>query len=131
MSLKRDLKVANAFIGIRRGSCGEHLIRAVSTMEEESERRKAIALFIAFGTKGDVYPLAVILRISIRILGSLRKRNQRRVFFCLQAIAAAFARVQQHYSVVLMSHLAHEVGFLLLLLLKFSTFGNYVLESKI
>ncbi|KAG7551809.1 hypothetical protein ISN45_Aa06g024430 [Arabidopsis thaliana x Arabidopsis arenosa] len=51
-------------------------------MEEESERRKAIALFMAFGTKGDVYPLA--------------------------AIAAAFARVQQHYSVVLMSHLAHE-----------------------
>ncbi|EFH50479.1 hypothetical protein ARALYDRAFT_910517 [Arabidopsis lyrata subsp. lyrata] len=51
-------------------------------MEEEPERRKAIALFMAFGTKGDVYPLA--------------------------AIAAAFARVQQHYSVVLMSHLAHE-----------------------
>lgn len=51
-------------------------------MEEEPERRKAIALFMAFGTKGDVYPLA--------------------------AIAAVFARVQQHYTVVLMSHLAHE-----------------------
>ncbi|KAL1224207.1 Sterol 3-beta-glucosyltransferase UGT80A2 [Cardamine amara subsp. amara] len=51
-------------------------------MEEESEKRKAIALFMAFGTKGDVYPLT--------------------------AIAAAFAHDQQHYSVVLMSHLAHE-----------------------
>ncbi|XP_010454801.1 PREDICTED: sterol 3-beta-glucosyltransferase UGT80A2-like isoform X1 [Camelina sativa] len=51
-------------------------------MEEEAKSRKAIALFIAFGTKGDVYPLA--------------------------AIAAAFARNQQHYSVVLMSHSAHE-----------------------
>uniref|UniRef100_A0A1J3HV40 Sterol 3-beta-glucosyltransferase n=3 Tax=Noccaea caerulescens TaxID=107243 RepID=A0A1J3HV40_NOCCA len=53
----------------------------MSTMEE-SESRKPIALFMAFGTKGDVYPLA--------------------------AIAAAFARDQQQYSVVLMSHLAHE-----------------------
>ncbi|CAH2044368.1 unnamed protein product [Thlaspi arvense] len=53
----------------------------MSTMEEP-ESRKPIALFMAFGTKGDVYPLA--------------------------AIAAAFARDQQQYSVVLMSHLAHE-----------------------
>ncbi|KFK27741.1 hypothetical protein AALP_AA8G423200, partial [Arabis alpina] len=55
--------------------------RSMSTMEE-SERRKPIALFMAFGTKGDVYPLA--------------------------AIAAAFARDQIQYTVVLMSHLAHE-----------------------
>ncbi|ESQ32013.1 hypothetical protein EUTSA_v10004004mg [Eutrema salsugineum] len=49
---------------------------------DRSESRKPIALFMAFGTKGDVFPLA--------------------------AIAAAFARDQQQYSVVLMSHLAHE-----------------------
>jgi len=36
-------------------------------MEEEPERRKAIALFMAFGTKGDVYPLAVISLSTLRI----------------------------------------------------------------
>ncbi|CAN8252215.1 unnamed protein product [Cochlearia groenlandica] len=49
---------------------------------EESESRKAIALFMAFGTKGDIYPLV--------------------------AIATAFARDQKQYSVILMSHFAHE-----------------------
>ncbi|KAF2596677.1 hypothetical protein F2Q68_00012330, partial [Brassica cretica] len=52
------------------------------TMEEPESSRKPIALFIAFGTKGDVYPLA--------------------------AIAAALARDQPNYSVFLISHLAHE-----------------------
>ncbi|KAJ4887875.1 UDP-Glycosyltransferase superfamily protein [Raphanus sativus] len=51
-------------------------------MEERESRKEPIALFIAFGTKGDVYPLA--------------------------AIAAALARDQPNYSVFLISHLAHE-----------------------
>lgn len=51
-------------------------------MEEPGSRREPIALFMAFGTKGDVYPLA--------------------------AIATALARDQPNYSVFLISHLAHE-----------------------
>ncbi|XP_050210577.1 uncharacterized protein LOC126660906 isoform X3 [Mercurialis annua] len=46
------------------------------------EKRKAVALFMAFGTKGDVYPIA--------------------------AIAAAFACDQKQYRVVLITHSAHE-----------------------
>ncbi|KAL5176178.1 Sterol 3-beta-glucosyltransferase UGT80A2 [Glycine soja] len=46
------------------------------------ERRKPKAVFMAFGTKGDVYPLA--------------------------AIAAAFARDQKQYDVMLITHSAHE-----------------------
>ncbi|KDP38894.1 hypothetical protein JCGZ_05051 [Jatropha curcas] len=51
-------------------------------MEAEVEKRKPIALFMAFGTKGDVYPIA--------------------------AIAAAFAFDQKQYHVVLVTHSAHE-----------------------
>ncbi|XP_030955169.1 sterol 3-beta-glucosyltransferase isoform X2 [Quercus lobata] len=54
-------------------------------MEEEmemEERSKPIAIFMAFGTKGDVYPIA--------------------------AIAAAFACDQKQYNVVLITHSAHE-----------------------
>ncbi|XP_018439017.1 sterol 3-beta-glucosyltransferase-like isoform X2 [Raphanus sativus] len=54
----------------------------MSTMEEAESRKEPIALFMAFGTKGDVYPLA--------------------------AIAAALARDQPNYSVFLITHLAHE-----------------------
>ncbi|KAK2395966.1 UDP-Glycosyltransferase superfamily protein [Trifolium repens] len=46
------------------------------------ERRKTKAVFMAFGTKGDVYPLA--------------------------AIAAAFACDQKQYNVILITHSAHE-----------------------
>ncbi|XP_020221678.1 sterol 3-beta-glucosyltransferase UGT80B1 isoform X3 [Cajanus cajan] len=46
------------------------------------EKRKAKAVFMAFGTKGDVYPLA--------------------------AIAAAFACDQKQYHVMLITHSAHE-----------------------
>ncbi|KAJ4823273.1 hypothetical protein Tsubulata_028449 [Turnera subulata] len=49
---------------------------------EETESRKAIAAFMAFGTKGDVYPIA--------------------------AIAAAFAVDQKRHRVVLVTHSAHE-----------------------
>ncbi|KAL5789862.1 hypothetical protein ACOSQ2_004750 [Xanthoceras sorbifolium] len=51
-------------------------------METETERTKPVAAFMAFGTKGDVYPLA--------------------------AIAAAFACDQKQYHVVLVTHSAHE-----------------------
>ncbi|XP_059452589.1 uncharacterized protein LOC132183199 [Corylus avellana] len=52
-------------------------------MEAETEERtKPIAIFIAFGTRGDVYPIA--------------------------AIAAAFACDQKQYNVVLITHSAHE-----------------------
>ena len=34
-------------------------------MESESERNKPVTVFMAFGTKGDVYPVAVSLSISI------------------------------------------------------------------
>ncbi|CAJ2644694.1 sterol 3-beta-glucosyltransferase UGT80A2 [Trifolium pratense] len=46
------------------------------------EKRKAKAVFMAFGTKGDVYPIA--------------------------AIAAAFACDQKQYNVILITHSAHE-----------------------
>ncbi|XP_050272622.1 sterol 3-beta-glucosyltransferase UGT80B1 isoform X3 [Quercus robur] len=49
---------------------------------EMEERSKPIAIFMAFGTKGDVYPIA--------------------------AIAAAFACDQKQYNVVLITHSAHE-----------------------
>ncbi|KAH6756874.1 UDP-Glycosyltransferase superfamily protein [Perilla frutescens var. hirtella] len=48
----------------------------------EAMRKKAIAVFMAFGTKGDVYPIA--------------------------AIAAAFASDQNHYQVAFLTHSAHE-----------------------
>ncbi|XP_062029317.1 sterol 3-beta-glucosyltransferase UGT80B1 [Rosa rugosa] len=51
-------------------------------MEVETERTKPVAVFMAFGTKGDVYPIA--------------------------AIAAAFASDQRQYQVVLITHSAHE-----------------------
>ncbi|XP_068314327.1 sterol 3-beta-glucosyltransferase UGT80B1 [Pyrus communis] len=51
-------------------------------MEVETERTKPAAAFMAFGTKGDVYPIA--------------------------AIAAAFACDQSQYDVVLITHSAHE-----------------------
>ncbi|EEF33770.1 conserved hypothetical protein [Ricinus communis] len=52
-------------------------------MEAEMEKkRKPVALFMAFGTKGDVYPIA--------------------------AIAAAFACDQKRHNVVLVTHSAHE-----------------------
>ncbi|XP_021823592.1 sterol 3-beta-glucosyltransferase UGT80B1 isoform X1 [Prunus avium] len=51
-------------------------------MEVESERTKPVAVFMAFGTKGDVYPIA--------------------------AIAVAFACDQRQYDVVLITHSAHE-----------------------
>ncbi|XP_057494481.1 sterol 3-beta-glucosyltransferase UGT80A2 isoform X2 [Actinidia eriantha] len=49
---------------------------------EESTRSKPVALFMAFGTQGDVYPIA--------------------------AIAAAFACDQEQYHVVLITHSAHK-----------------------
>lgn len=82
---------------------------------EESESRKPIALFMAFGTKGDVYPLAVISLTLSRFGFWLLLGIDSKSSLFLQAIAAAFARDQQQYSVVLMSHLAHEVGFCFLL----------------
>uniref|UniRef100_A0A2N9GJ54 Glycosyltransferase family 28 N-terminal domain-containing protein n=1 Tax=Fagus sylvatica TaxID=28930 RepID=A0A2N9GJ54_FAGSY len=52
-------------------------------MEAETEERtKPIAIFMAFGTKGDVYPIA--------------------------AIAAAFACDQKQYNVLLITHSAHK-----------------------
>ncbi|BBG96084.1 UDP-Glycosyltransferase superfamily protein [Prunus dulcis] len=51
-------------------------------MEVESQRTKPVAVFMAFGTKGDVYPIA--------------------------AIAVAFACDQRQYDVVLITHSAHE-----------------------
>ncbi|CAJ1963621.1 unnamed protein product [Sphenostylis stenocarpa] len=50
--------------------------------KRKMERRKPKAVFMAFGTKGDVYPLA--------------------------AIAAAFACDQNQYDVMLITHSAHE-----------------------
>ncbi|KAF4384973.1 hypothetical protein F8388_010571 [Cannabis sativa] len=49
---------------------------------EVEERTKPIAIFMAFGTKGDVYPIA--------------------------AIAAGFAFDQRQYHVILITHSAHE-----------------------
>ncbi|KAM3762498.1 hypothetical protein ACB098_01G350800 [Castanea mollissima] len=49
---------------------------------EMEERSKPVAIFMAFGTKGDVYPIA--------------------------AIAAAYACDQKQYNVVLITHSAHE-----------------------
>uniref|UniRef100_A0A2P2LGN1 Sterol 3-beta-glucosyltransferase UGT80A2 isoform X2 n=1 Tax=Rhizophora mucronata TaxID=61149 RepID=A0A2P2LGN1_RHIMU len=57
--------------------------------KETEERRKPVAVFMAFGTKGDVYPIA--------------------------AIAAAFACDQKQYHVVLVTHSAHQVGWSLFL----------------
>ncbi|KAK0580763.1 hypothetical protein LWI29_005967 [Acer saccharum] len=51
-------------------------------MESETQRTKPVAAFMAFGTNGDVYPIA--------------------------AIAAAFACDQKQYHVVLITHSAHE-----------------------
>lgn len=51
-------------------------------MGPETENRKPVAVFMAFGTKGDVYPLS--------------------------AIAAAFASDQKQYRVVLVTHSAHQ-----------------------
>ncbi|XP_061980256.1 uncharacterized protein LOC133700672 isoform X3 [Populus nigra] len=51
-------------------------------MRPETENRKPVAVFMAFGTKGDVYPLS--------------------------AIAAAFASDQKQYRVVLVTHSAHQ-----------------------
>ncbi|KAF2319738.1 hypothetical protein GH714_018443 [Hevea brasiliensis] len=51
-------------------------------MGTETEKRNPVALFMAFGTKGDVYPIA--------------------------AIAAAFGHDQNQYHVVLVTHSAHE-----------------------
>ncbi|CAK7357012.1 unnamed protein product [Dovyalis caffra] len=53
-------------------------------MGTKTESRKPVALFMAFGTKGDVYPIS--------------------------AIAAAFAGDQKQYHVVLVTHSAHEEG---------------------
>ncbi|KAJ6348399.1 hypothetical protein OIU76_004799 [Salix suchowensis] len=51
-------------------------------MGPETENRKPVALFMAFGTKGDIYPIS--------------------------AIAAAFASDQKQYRVVLVTHSAHQ-----------------------
>ncbi|XP_057978225.1 sterol 3-beta-glucosyltransferase UGT80B1 isoform X2 [Malania oleifera] len=51
-------------------------------MEKTTERTNPTAVFMAFGTKGDVYPIA--------------------------AVAVAFACNQKQYSVVLITHAAHE-----------------------
>nr|XP_024933330.2 sterol 3-beta-glucosyltransferase UGT80B1 isoform X2 [Ziziphus jujuba var. spinosa] len=51
-------------------------------LEMERERTKPVAVFMAFGTKGDVYPIA--------------------------AIAAGFASDQKQYNVILITHSAHE-----------------------
>ncbi|RWW76092.1 hypothetical protein BHE74_00015842, partial [Ensete ventricosum] len=61
--------------GIKRGAVGEG-------EEEMAEDRRPRAIFMAFGTRGDVFPIA--------------------------AIAAAFACDQQQYHVVLITHLAHQ-----------------------
>ncbi|KAK1568697.1 hypothetical protein Q3G72_027671 [Acer saccharum] len=61
------------------GFCG-----ACYPMESETQRTKPVAAFMAFGTNGDVYPIA--------------------------AIAAAFACDQKQYHVVLITHSAHEVS---------------------
>ncbi|MCL7023134.1 hypothetical protein MKW94_020575 [Papaver nudicaule] len=49
-------------------------------MEQKKQRPRAV--FMAFGTKGDVYPIA--------------------------AIAAAFASDQPHYHAILITHSAHQ-----------------------
>ncbi|KAL9239809.1 hypothetical protein vseg_014093 [Gypsophila vaccaria] len=51
-------------------------------MDRNAERRRPIAAFMAFGTKGDIYPIA--------------------------AIAAAFACDRQKYDVTFISHSAHQ-----------------------
>ncbi|KAL3638156.1 hypothetical protein CASFOL_018026 [Castilleja foliolosa] len=51
-------------------------------MAAEARRKKPTAVFMAFGTKGDVYPIS--------------------------AIAAAFASDQRHYDVAFVTHSAHE-----------------------
>uniref|UniRef100_A0A6N2KDD8 Erythromycin biosynthesis protein CIII-like C-terminal domain-containing protein n=1 Tax=Salix viminalis TaxID=40686 RepID=A0A6N2KDD8_SALVM len=51
-------------------------------MGPETENRKPVALFMAFGTKGDIYPIS--------------------------AIAAAFASDLKQYRVVLVTHSAHQ-----------------------
>lgn len=51
-------------------------------MEVKTERSRPIAVFMAFGTKGDVYPIA--------------------------AVAAAFACDQWNYEVIFISHAAHQ-----------------------
>ncbi|KAJ6942096.1 sterol 3-beta-glucosyltransferase UGT80A2 isoform X3 [Populus alba x Populus x berolinensis] len=51
-------------------------------MGPETENRKPTAVFMAFGTKGDIYPIS--------------------------AIAAAFASNQKQYRVVLVTHSAHQ-----------------------
>lgn len=44
----------------------------------ETERTKPIAVFMAFGTKGDVYPLAVSpFSISVCILRKCKKREMK------------------------------------------------------
>ncbi|CAL9771745.1 unnamed protein product [Musa acuminata subsp. burmannicoides] len=60
---------------MKRGDVGEG-------EEEMAEDRRPRAIFMAFGTRGDVFPIA--------------------------AIAAAFACDQQQYHVVLITHLAHQ-----------------------
>lgn len=92
-------------------------------MEVETERTKPAAVFMAFGTKGDVYPIAVSqhsflpFTLSVWFPRKCKKlkhcQNLMTVFasvVCtLQAIAAAFACDQSQYDVVLITHSAHEV----------------------
>jgi hypothetical protein len=99
-------------------------------MGPETENRKPVAVFMAFGTKGDVYPLSVstsssngIAKISpLFFFFSLSSwvENSRIccVFlFLFQAIAAAFASDQKQYRVVLVTHSAHQVCIEILLIL--------------
>ncbi|XP_028088622.1 sterol 3-beta-glucosyltransferase UGT80A2 isoform X2 [Camellia sinensis] len=61
------------------------IVEGIGVMETKSEstrRTQPVALFMAFGTKGDVYPIS--------------------------AIAAAFAFDQEQYRVVLVTHSAHK-----------------------
>ena len=89
---------------------------------ETEERTKPIAILMAFGTKGDVYPIAVTLSFPFpfplsnydykhSISLSLPHFHFLRVIVVstFQAIAAAFACDQKQYSVLLITHSAHKV----------------------
>lgn len=76
--------------------------------QRKMERRKAKAVFMAFGTKGDVYPLAVSVSSSLSVAQSYFRCSML-TFYLFQAIAAAFACDQKQYDVILITHSAHQV----------------------
>lgn len=77
-------------------------------MEVESERTKPVAVFMAFGTKGDVYPIAVShpflpfisLPVSVWVPGKCKKFNVAKWFdsFLVEFLILRFVLLCFHFA---------------------------------